>query len=274
MKTKQINTTQNVTINFKLASVGQRLMAFILDNIIKISYVYLIYEVFSFKWLGVVMYNDYWSAKAVDILVFLPITVYTLISEILMNGQTLGKKVMSIKVIKEDGFKPSITDYIIRWFMRLVDFNFFILIVVYAFSLGIAKYGGLLITLFFFGKMVGFFSILITKNSQRIGDISANTIVVYLKDKTSFSETILEEISDKYQPTYANVIKLSDNDARIIKEAFKKSSKAKDYKTLIKLRTKIEEVTGIKSQQKDDIDFINTVLKDYNYYTSSINSLN
>lgn len=274
MKTKQINTTQNVTINFKLASVGQRLMAFILDNIIKISYVYLIYEVFSFKWLGVVMHNDYWSAKAVDILVFLPITVYTLISEILMNGQTLGKKVMSIKVIKEDGFKPSITDYIIRWFMRLVDFNFFMLIVVYAFSLGIAKYSGLLITLFFFGKMVGFFLILITKNNQRIGDISANTIVVYLKDKTSFSETILEEISDKYQPTYANVIKLSDNDARIIKETFKKSSKTKDYKTLIKLRTKIEEVTGIKSQQKDDIDFINTVLKDYNYYTSSINSLN
>lgn len=68
-------------------------------------------------------------------------------------------------------------------------------------------------------------------------------------------------------PTYPSVIKLSDNDIRIIKETYKTASKFNDYKTLIKLRSKILEVTQIKSVHKSEKDLISIVLKDYNYYT-------
>ena len=112
--------------------------------------------------------------------------------------------------------------------------------------------------------------IVFTNKNQRFGDIIANTVVIYLKDEVKFSDTILENISTKYVPTYPNVIKLTDNDARIIKETFKNAGKFNDYKTLIKLRSKIIEVTGIVSKHKSDKEFIDTVLKDYNFYTQNM----
>ena len=270
MKTLQIKTAQNVNINFTLANVGQRLMAFVVDNIIKFGYFYFLVYFFDFSLITESVENDGWSLKAINVLFFLPITFYTLYSEILMNGQTLGKKVLNIRVINIDGFKPSTTDYIIRWFLRIVDFNLATLIFIYMISLGYSNLYTLLMAIFIVGKIVGFMLIILTKKNQRFGDIIADTIVVYEKDEVKFSETILEHITDTYKPTYANVIKLSDNDARIIKETFLNAKKFKDYKTLIKLRSKIQEVTNIQSKHKSDLEFIDTVLKDYNYYTQNM----
>ena len=270
MKTLQIKTAQNVSINFTLANIGQRLIAFMVDNILKFAYFYFLIEFLDFKLYNDSVNGDGWSIKAINIMFFLPITFYSLYSEILMDGQTIGKKLLKIRVINIDGFKPSITDHIIRWFLRIVDFNIATLIFVYIFSLGYNHLIGLLFTVFVLGKLVGFFLIMFTNKSQRFGDIIADTIVVYEKDDVSFSQTILENLKDSYKPTYPNVIKLSDNDARIIKETFKNAIKFNDYKTLIKLRSKILEVTGIKSIHKSDKEFIDIVLKDYNYYTQNM----
>lgn len=271
MKTLQINTTQNVAINFELANVGQRFLAFIVDNIIKFAYLYFVFSIYKSAFFEEVLDGDVWSVRALDIIVLLPVTFYTLYSEILFNGQTLGKKLLKIRVINIDGFKPSITDYVIRWFLRIVDFNLFILLAVYIASLNIYTNTIIIYLFFLFGKLIGFFLIIITKNNQRVGDIAANTVVIQLKDQTKFSHTIIENLTQDYRPTYSKVIKLSDNDVRIIKETFKVAAKTKDYVTLIKLRTKIEEVTGIKSREKNDVIFIDKVLKDYNFlYTKYV----
>ena len=100
--------------------------------------------------------------------------------------------------------------------------------------------------------------------------MTAGTAVIALKDKVNISHTILEELKEDYKPMYPSVIKLSDNDARIIKDTFLTAKSSKDYATLIKLRDKIIEVTEIKEQYGSDILFIDTVLKDYNYYTQSM----
>ena len=270
MKTLQIKTAQNVNIKFTLASVFQRLSAFLIDNIIKFAYLYFIFEFFNFSSLEDALNGDSWDIKAIEAIVLIPITFYSLYSEILLNGQTLGKKLLSLKVINVDGFKPSTTDFIIRWFLRIIDFNLFSLLLVYIASLGLSDEYILLVLLFLFGKLIGFFLILFTNKGQRFGDIIANTIVIYLKDEVKFSETILEEIKESYKPTYPSVIQLSDNDARIIKETFKNAAKFNDYTTLIKLRSKILEFTEIKSVHKSDKEFISTVLKDYNFYTQNM----
>ena len=270
MKTLQIKTAQNVNINFTVATVFQRLLAFTVDNVVKFAYIYFASQIFDFTILDESIDGDGWTLKAVEVLFLLPITFYSLYSEILMDGQTLGKRLLNIKVINIDGFKPTITDYIIRWFLRVVDFNLFILLFVYVASLGLSDQYPLLMAIFTLGKMIGFFLILFTNKSQRFGDMIANTIVIYLKDHVKFSQTILENIKDNYVPTYPNVIKLSDNDARIIKETFKSAAKFNDYKTLIKLRSKIQEVTDIKSVHTSDKEFIDAVLKDYNYYTQNM----
>ncbi|WP_439131034.1 RDD family protein [Polaribacter sp.] len=270
MKTLQIKTAQNVNINFTTANVFERLLAFVIDNVIKFAYLYFTIEILGFALFEENDAGDPWTIRAIGVLFFLPVTFYSLYSEILMDGQTLGKKILKIKVINEDGFKPSITDYIIRWFLRIIDFNLFTLLFVYIASLGLNNQESLLTAIFIFGKMVGFLLILFTNKSQRFGDIIANTVVISIKDTVSFSETILENIKESYVPTYPNVIKLSDNDARIIKETFKSAIKGNDYKTLIKLRSKIIEVTDIKSIHKSDKEFIGVILKDYNYYTQNM----
>ena len=270
MKTLQIKTAQIVNINFTPANVGERLLAFIIDNVVKFAYLYFAIAFFDFQLIEENYNNDHWSIKAIDVLIFLPITFYSLYSEILLNGQTIGKKLLKIKVINEDGFKPSIIDYTIRWFLRVVDFNFFSLIFVYVASLNLDSSYNLLLLIFFIGKIVGFLLIMLTEKSQRFGDIMANTIVVSLKDDVKFSDTILETITEAYKPTYPAVIKLSDNDARIIKDTFKSVSKFNDYRTLIKLRTKIIEVTAIKSVHTNDKEFIAIILKDYNFYTQNM----
>lgn len=238
MSELQINTTQNVKINFTASGVGERLMAFIIDMILKVGYI----TILNMS-LGVFQDMDHWSQIGINTLLSLPVVFYTLVLEALMEGQTFGKKIMKIKVVKIDGYQASLADYVVRWFFRIVD-------------------------IYIFG--MGFFVILFSKRSQRLGDMAAGTSVILLKDKVDISHTILEHLDDDYKPTYPTVIKLSDNDARIIKDTFTAAKSANDYQTLIKLRNKITEVIGVKAVHGNDIQFIDTILKDYNYFTQSM----
>lgn len=238
MSELQINTTQNVKINFTASGVGERLMAFIIDMLIKIGYI----TILNMS-LGAFQDMDQWSQIGINTLLGLPVVFYTLVLEALLEGQTLGKKVMKIKVVKIDGYQASLADYVVRWFFRIVD--------IYIFGLG-------------------FFVILFSKRSQRLGDMAAGTSVILLKDKVNISHTILENLTDDYKPTYPTVIKLSDNDARIIKDTFTIAKSANDYQTLTKLRNKITEVIEVKAIIGSDVQFIDTILKDYNYYTQSM----
>ena len=225
MSELQINTTQNVKISFNAAGAGERLLAFMIDTAIKIGYLLLLNWTF-----GAFDNMDQWSQIAINTVLSFPVMFYTLVLESVLQGQTIGKRVLKIRVVKIDGYQASFSDYVVRWFFRIVD--------VYIFGLG-------------------FFIMLFNKKTQRLGDMAAGTAVLGLKDN--------------YKPTYPNVIKLSDNDARIIKETFNVARASKDYQTLIKLRQKIIEVVGIKNvKQSNDMEFIHVILKDYNFYTQNM----
>ncbi|MCK7591587.1 RDD family protein [Subsaxibacter sp. CAU 1640] len=243
----QINTTQNVNISFTAASVGERILAYVIDWIIKIAYIIVTYQI-TFNLLEVdrmIEDMDQWSQIAIYVTFYLPVVFYTLIFETLLDGQTLGKRILRIKVVKIDGYQASLADFVIRWFFRIVDLNMM-------------------------SGVVALIAIITSPRNQRLGDMTAGTSVITLKNNINISHTILEELEDTYQPKYPNVIKLSDNDARIIKETFNTAKASRDYATLIKLRDKIVEVTEIKVVNENDMQFIDTVLKDYNYYTQSM----
>jgi len=236
-----INTTQNVNINFKIADVGVRMGAYAVDLVMKFCYVLFInwaiinrLDLSELTW-------DNWSVMSVYIIFYLPVMFYSIIQESLMEGQSIGKKLFSLKVVKIDGYQASFTDYLIRWVFRLVD-----------------------VTGTFY--LAGGISILVSKIHQRIGDIAAGTAVINLKNNINISHTILEEIAQDYVPLYPNVVRFSDNDMRIIKETYLNARKNNDYITLQKLVNKIEEVSGIK-REGNDISFISRVIRDYNYFT-------
>jgi uncharacterized RDD family membrane protein YckC len=247
MSELSINTTQNVNINFTAASVGERLGAFLLDMLIKIAYLIVIaYFVFNLMGLGKVLDKlDQWSQMAVIMLFILPYAFYTLTLESLLEGQTLGKRIVKIKVVKIDGYQASFGDYLMRWLLRLIDIWT---------NMGV----------------IGLISIVVTDKTQRLGDLSAGTAVISLRNKVTINSTILEEIGEEYVPIYPLVIKLSDNDVRIIKDTFNLAVTKGDSEMITKLKTKIETVTGIKNQSGNNKDFIRTVLKDYNFYTQNM----
>lgn len=247
MSELSITTTQNVTINFNAATVGHRMLGYLLDLLVKIAYSIVVWGIFFYS-LG---FNermfglDTWSYFAIVIVIYSPVIFYSLLFESLLEGQTIGKRLMKIKVVKIDGYQATFGDYLIRWLFRIIDINL---------SSG----------------AIGLIALITSSKTQRLGDMTAGTAVISLKNNININHTILEEIDQAYVPTYPLVIKLSDNDARIIKETFNTAVAKRDYATLIKLRTKIEQVTGIKNTSGNDTDFIRTVLKDYNFYTQNM----
>lgn len=244
-----INTTQNVNINFTAASVGDRMLASLIDYIVKIAYCFMIWYLF-FYWLNLdntIDNMDNWSGFAIIILLFFPVLIYSLVLESLWEGQTIGKKIIKTKVVKLDGYQASFGDYLMRWLFRILENNPTLL----------------------FG-IIGIIAMASSSKIQRLGDMASGTAVISLKNNVSISSTILTDVGDDYVPIYQNVIKLSDNDMRIIKESFQKARTKADYETIRKLSAKIEKVTGIKNQSGNESDFIKTVLKDYSYYTQNM----
>ncbi len=242
-----INTSQNVIINFSAASIGERIGAYFIDLLIKIAYFIFVFYVF-FYWLNLnrmISQLDNWSQISIYMVFALPIVIYSIVMESLLEGQTFGKKLVKIKVVKIDGYQASFGDYLIRWLFRIIDVSL---------SSGI----------------IGLITMVVNSKTQRLGDISAGTAVITLKNKINISHTILEDIGEEYKPKYPLVIKLSDNDARIIKETFHAALKKSDYEILTKLTNKIEQVTGIKNDLESKKEFIQTILKDYNYYTQNM----
>ena len=241
-----INTTQNVTINFTAASIGHRILAFGIDVLIIMAYLTSIFLFLSKSGLEYKIQSmDGWSQIAIRSIIFLPVMFYSLIFETFFEGQSLGKKLVRIKVVKIEGYQASFGDYLIRWLFRLVD---------------------IIIT----SGILGFITIILSKKFQRLGDMAAGTSVITLRNNVNISSTILEEIQQDYVPIYPLVIKLSDNDIRIIKDKFIKAKAKRDEELVLKLVNKIEEVTGIKNQSANNWSFISTVLKDYNYYTQNM----
>src|SRR5574343_139837 len=241
-----INTTQNVNINFIAASVGDRILAQLLDLLVKIAYGVFVFFIIQIFGLDNLFQNlDQWSIIAIISIIGLPVMLYSLVQESLWEGQTIGKKIMKLKVIKLDGYQAGFGDYLIRWLFRLVEV-----------SIG---YG-----------VIALIAIISSKKNQRLGDMAAGTAIITLKNNININHTIIQDINADYVPTYPLVIKLSDNDVRIVKETFEAAIIQRDYVTIVKLREKIVNVTGIKNQSGTDSDFIRTLLKDYNYYTQNM----
>lgn len=244
MSELSITTTQNVNINFTVASAGERALAYMLDIVIILAYYFVVYFlVFNLMGLdNVVDGLDQWSIMAIQGVISLPVLFYALWQESLMEGQTIGKRIMKIKVIKIDGYQAGFGDYLIRWLLRVVE---------------------VLPPLSF----IGLISMIVNSKNQRLGDMAAGTAVITLKNNININHTILKEVHDSYVPIYPLVIKLSDNDVRIIKETYEASVKNTDWEMIAKLQTKIETVTGIKSVSANAMAFVDTILHDYNYYT-------
>ena len=236
-----INTAQNVNLDYKLIGLGERMVAFLIDGIILITYMTIMENLVQFS---EIFDSDGWTRRGFTGLFLLPAFFYSVLCHIIFGGQTVGKMILKIKVVSVDGSPTEWYNFFVRWMLRIVD-------------------------LWIFSPSIGILSILLSDKKQRIGDAAAGTVVISVKKKHKITSTILEDISDDYEPIFTSVTQLTDKDVRIIKEAYTISRKNNDFRTLTILKNKICDTLGIETKLYD-IQFIDTILKDYNFYTQNM----
>jgi uncharacterized RDD family membrane protein YckC len=154
----EIETPQNVVISYELASGMQRVLATLLDAVISLGISLVITLIFSFF-----AFSASLNALFIgQLITFIIGYFYHLISESTLNGRSIGKMAVGIRVIKTSGEPLKFSDYFLRWVLRIVDI-----------TITLGSLGLILI----FG----------TERRQRLGDIMAGTAVIVNKQSVNFS---------------------------------------------------------------------------------------
>lgn len=231
-----IVTSQNVPIDYEIAGLGSRIAATIIDLLIRIGYM---------LGMGLLLsqMQGFLSGTVIGLIILLPPLCYDLVCEIFMNGQSFGKRQVDIRVVKLDGTQPTISSYLLRWMLEIVDG----------------------IPLLYVG---GFMTMLINGKGQRLGDLAAGTTVISTRARVALDDTILSAAEEGYAIVFPEVTKLSDRDIAIIKEVLDISRRDRNADVLKALATKVRTVLDVDSGEMTPMQFLQTVLKDYNQSTS------
>ncbi|MFN0274467.1 MAG: RDD family protein [Chitinophagales bacterium] len=233
MRSIDILTSQNVTISYELASLQDRIFAFFIDLVVLNILAWILFEV-------VVAFTGSFGYY----LVYIPVTLfYSLFSEIIFDGRSVGKMAVGLKVVKIDGILPSLNDYFIRWAFRAIDIMG---------SLG----------------AVACMTISSSPKGQRLGDVIANTTVIKTspRQKILLNDLLNIRSLENYEPQYPAVKQFSEQDMLLLKEVMDRYSQnnndahfeaLNDALEIVKERLELDRIPH------DKIGFIRILIKDY-----------
>ena len=240
METIKITTTQNVDLEYEAAGVGYRILATLLDGVFIGIYVVIIVLMCIQLGFNYFYESNQYLAATLMIILSLPVILYHFLSETFMNGQSLGKKVVKIKVVKLDGTQAGIGSYMLRSLLRIIDIQLL-------------------------NGLVALICVAASDKSQRLGDMAAGTTVIKMGSNVSLRNTILYSQVTDYKIVFEQVALLSDKDIGIVKEILEHSlanNKMDNLKALSqKVKTKMNVTTTLNDEQ-----FLKTVLLDYSHY--------
>lgn len=237
----EVQTTQNVTIDYKTAGVGKRMLAYILD------WVFIILWLAGWFWILSLItrfgFRDLLDGDVSSIALFFvfisPAIFYDFLFEIFNNGQSLGKMIFKIRVVNTDGTAPSTGSYLIRWLFRLIDFT-----ITY--------------------NVLAIIMVNTTKKSQRLGDLLAGTTVIDMNLKADLSITDLDFRTD-YKVAFPDVLDhLSDRDMRTIVSILDDQRFIGDDYFYKRLADRIKTITGYTYDGSDGV-FLRKIISDYNF---------
>ncbi len=249
----QIGTAFNIDIEFEIAEFHKRLLAYIIDFALMLLYlISMIYVMVG----GLELHRL--SVGFLILIVLLPMLFYTFLTELWMNGQTLGKKVMRIRVVSLDGGEATLGQYLMRWFLRFYEWGFIIFFIFYS-SLPAGFF------VLFVGGMTSVVIIAISPKNQRLGDLAAGTVVVNTRSTLTVADTVFMNIDQtNYKVMFPQVMRLSDRDINTIKSVLTQAGKRNNYDMCHRVAIKIKEVLNIQTDMYVD-QFLEKLLEDYNY---------
>ncbi len=163
----EVLTPEKVPFTYRVAGVGSRCLAWFIDMPVY----------------GVVLIAGVWLFMALDlgmaglgtalgtIWAFCVQWGYFLLFEWLMQGQTPGKRIVGIRVIQVRGTSISFFQSAVRNLIRVVD------------SLPV-------------GNVVGFLVAMTNRESRRLGDLAAGTLVVHVERKAKLIVAVQENVAE------------------------------------------------------------------------------
>lgn len=231
MQTIRIDTPQNVAIEYNVASIISRGLASLLDWTVLAGYTVLVYQVLD----GLDGLNG--SSWFLILVLGLPWTLYNLLFEVFMDGRSIGKRALSLKVARLDGGQPGLGHFLMRWMLRPIDA----------------------------AAMLGAVVILFNGKGQRIGDIAAGTCVISLKQRVRLADTLLAEVPQDHQPVHPQVVRLTDRHARLVHRALRNTSERRRIvidELAMRIQRELDIATELPPEQ-----LLQSVLKDYVHLT-------
>lgn len=240
MASIKIPTSFNIDLEFETANLFLRFMGWFIDMVIKVLFgLAMFYTLTNMHLSENIVYLFYL------LLLVLPIGLYTLIFEITTNGLTPGKLMLGTRVRSMNGGKPTISQLMLRWLFLLLESPWI-----------------------FWNGAIPIIAMVRSKYDQRLGDVVAGTIVVNTRVKKSIHDTIFRDLSEtKYEPKFSQILKLSDRDMNKIKDLLDQAIKSNNYDLMVRVSMRVREVLQIETNMEHE-QFLQTVLNDYNYYTT------
>lgn len=247
MSNIKIPTSFNIDLEFETADAMKRFLAWLIDFAIRAAYYLLVYMAIS-----ALSLNQTTTIVLFILVISIPVMLYFLVLEIAMGGQSPGKKLLHMKVVSLTGNQPTVSQHLIRWIFRMIE-------------------SPLMFWALFIPVIIPIVAMARTPYNQRLGDVIAGTIVISTKRSGSIEETIFRDMSaTDYQPQFPQIMRLSDRDMNKVKELLDKALKANDDELAAKVAYRVKEVLHIQSDLSNT-HFLETVLNDYNYYTTKDN---
>jgi uncharacterized RDD family membrane protein YckC len=263
----KVPTTFNIDVEFEVPEFYRRIVALLVDMLIMFFY----YKIANLVFMSIVKNADWWDEDtgydlwAVWILIiFMPLLIYHFVMEITMNGQSAGKKLMSIRVVHENGGRASISQFAIRWLLRDIWFVLLFFFAFYMASTGATAESVFVIVLVLAYFITEIILVVSSKKGQRLGDILAHTILVKTNSNARIEETVFQEVADNYKPSFPQIMQLNDRDINAIKSILETARKKDDYNMAAAASDKIKAHLKIDSNLSP-FDFLDLLLKDYNY---------
>jgi uncharacterized RDD family membrane protein YckC len=239
MRTVELFTTQNVSIAYELATLRERVFAALLDL--------LAYLIVGIVFLSVSVMAAVGASTYLGYLLFVTYVLFaalfSLIGETMLEGQTLGKRLLAIRVVKLTGEIPEFKDYVARWSVRFLE---------------------IWLT---FGSLAALLATSSAKG-QRLGDLLAGTTVVRLRPSQTFSLRDILTIRDSsnYEPRFPEVVRFSEKDLLLIKTVLGRHAQFPNpahRKALETLSDQVARQLGLPASPADRIGFLRTVINDY-----------
>lgn len=247
METIKISTAQNIDIEYEVAGLGERVLGRLIDLAI-----FIVLGIVSVILFGVAsLSNSSVGFYAIIIILAVLFIFYDLVCELAFNGQSVGKMIMKVRVISLSGSQPTLSQYLLRWLFRIIDFS----------------------VIFGFG-VVAVLAVAFTEKHQRIGDMLAKTIVIKTKPRTSLNNVAFTAIiPEDYQIFFSEAIHLNDTQVTLIHEVLTEFYKSGHSELIYSMADKLKLYLSVSiPKEMNELQFLETLLRDYNHLTGAVNA--